>query len=1174
MTTAHAKAMEHDQFGAKVNKIGKRQDKGRQPMSTPHVKKSHKCRNCGGQWPHRGGQTKCPARDKQCMKCGQYNHFASVCQTDSRERYPTPRGDQTKRTWTPRQGPKSRNFVRNVEHEDEYEEDDEYVFTFTNLSTREKLPHFKVKILGLQLDVLADSGATVNLLSKHDFGRITCRPKLQPTRTKITPYGHKDTISVLGKFEAPICSDYESTTATFYVVEETEIPILGWSTSTALQLLSACPVNRVNLKENTPQADYPDLFTGLGYLRDIKVKLHIDTEVQPVAQRYRRIPFHVRKQVEEQIRRDKELGVIEKAEGPTPWVSPIVVVPKPKSPDKVRVCVDMRSANKAIKRERHATPTLDELKTMLSGAKVFSKLDLNQGYNQLELDEDSRYITTFATHLGLYRYKRLFFGVNSASEIFQEAIRQALNGLQGVVNISDDLLCFGSSQEDHDTNLRALFQRLREKKLTLNPDKCEFDKTSLDFMGHTFGQDGVRPSESKLKSILWLPTPSNASEVRSLLGMMNFCGAHFIPDYATLTHDLRELTKKTTPWSWTGKHDSALNKLKTALSNASTLSYFDPNQSCDIYTDASPVGISAVLIQDEKIIQFASRSLTPTEQRYSQTEREALAITWASEYFHVYIFGTEYTVYTDHKPLVTLFNNPRAQLSARIERWIMRVQPYAMTVKYRPGADNPADYLSRHPVDQQPSSREEKIAEEYLHYVVTTATPKSMSTEEVARETENDPTLNAVIEAILNNRWFTKADKVDKTTFKTLYLCRAELSLTEDNKIILKGNQIVLPKSLHSRAVQLAHSGHQGIVKTVGLLREKVWFSGMQKLVEETVRYCMTCQIATQSPEREPLKMSKLPDGPWQEVSADFGHLSNGQYLLVVTDEYSRYVIVDILESTSARSVIPHLDKIFAEFGIPHSLKTDNGPPFNSFDFATYASHTGFKHRKITPLWPHANAETERFMRTVKKTIKAAEAQQQNWKQEMYKFLLDYRSTPHSTTDVPPATAFFGRNLRNRLPELPAKNPNDDAFRYRDEQAKLKMKLYADSKAYIKPSTIQVGDPVLVRDPGLSKSKTPYNPVPLTVVEKKGSMVTAKRGNQRVTRNSSFFKPAPRHPSDAETEDRDTVPDIELSENTSTNTPTNTPHSPHTSTSTTHAPLRHSNRTVHMPSRFNDFVVY
>ncbi|KAL5011216.1 hypothetical protein ScPMuIL_011700 [Solemya velum] len=710
MTTAHANAMEHDQFGAKMNKIGKRQGKGRQPMSTPHVKKSHKCRNCGGQWPHRGGQTKCPARDKQCMKCGQYNHFASVCQTFKGEISNTKRqSDETFLDSTSRS--KIEKFC--LEHEDEYEEDedDEYVFTFTNLSTREKLPHFKVKILGLQLDVLADSGATVNLLSKHDFERITCRPKLQPTRTKITLYGHKDTISVLGKFEASICSDYESTTATFYVVEETEIPILG-----------------------------------LGYLRDIKVKLHIDTEVQPVAQRYRRIPFHVRKQVEEQIRRDKELGVIEKAEGPTPWVSPIVVVPKPKSPDKVRVCVDMRSANKAIKRERHATPTLDELKTMLSGAKVFSKLDLNQGYNQLELDDDSRYITTFATHLGLYRYKRLFFGVNSASEIFQEAIRQALIGLQGVVNISDDLLCFGSSQEDHETNLRALFQRLREKKLTLNPDKCEFNKISLDFMGHTFGQDGVRPN------------------------------------YATLTHDLRELTKKTTPWSWTGKHDSALNKLKTALGNASTLSYFDPNQSCDIYTDASPVGISAVLIQDEKIIQFASRSLTPTEQRYSQTEREALAITWASEYFHVYIFGTEYTVYTDHKLLVTLFNNPRAQLSARIERWIMRVQPYAMTVKYRPGADNPADYISRHPVYQQPSSREEKIAEEYLHYVVTTATPKSMSTEEVARETENDPTLNAVIEAILNNRWFTKADKVDKTTFKTLSVpCRIITNRRQQN---------------------------------------------------------------------------------------------------------------------------------------------------------------------------------------------------------------------------------------------------------------------------------------------------------------------------------------------------------------------------------------------------------
>ena len=293
-------------------------------------------------------------------------------------------------------------------------------------------------------------------------------------------------------------------------------------------------MNQLDTSNEVLKTECADLFSGLGHLKDFQARLHVDDKVPPVVQQYRRIPFHVRQQVEEQIQQDEKLGVIEKANGPTPWVSPVVVVPKPKQPGKVRVCVDMRAANKAIRRERHAIPTLDELKTILSGAQVFSKLDLNQGYNQLELNEESRYITTFSTHVGLYRYKRLFFGVNSASEIFQEAIRQALSNLKGVINVSDDILCYGSSQNEHDTNLRALFQRLREKGLTLNADKCIYNKTSLEFLGHNFGANGIEPSQEKIKTIINLPTPKNASEVRSLLGMVNFCGAHHLANYSSL----------------------------------------------------------------------------------------------------------------------------------------------------------------------------------------------------------------------------------------------------------------------------------------------------------------------------------------------------------------------------------------------------------------------------------------------------------------------------------------------------------------------------------------------------------------------------------------------------------------------------------------------------------------
>ena len=240
------------------------------------------------------------------------------------------------------------------------------------------------------------------------------------------------------------------------------ISLLSCHTSQDLGLIVVA--NTVNNPAEELIKANSDLFTGLGKLKDCTVKLHIDDTVKPVAQTQRRIPFHIRKALEAQLNADEELGVIEKPIGPTPWVSPVVCVPKRNG--KIRVCVDMRAPNKAIQRERHSTPTVTELMNELNGATVFSKLDLNQGYNQIEIDEGSRYITTFATHVGLRRFTRLNFGINSAAEVFQEAIRQALAGLTGVVNLSDDILVFGKDQMSHDQNLAELFQRLREKGLT------------------------------------------------------------------------------------------------------------------------------------------------------------------------------------------------------------------------------------------------------------------------------------------------------------------------------------------------------------------------------------------------------------------------------------------------------------------------------------------------------------------------------------------------------------------------------------------------------------------------------------------------------------------------------------------------------------------------------------
>ena len=363
-------------------------------------------------------------------------------------------------------------------------------------------------------------------------------------------------------------------------------------------------------------------------------------------------------------------AIIEPCTGPTPWVSPLVVTPKPKNPEKVRLCVDMRLPNTTIIRERHPVPTSDELIHKLNGAKVFSKLDLRHGYHQILLAPESRYLTTFRTHKGLHRYFRLNYGTSAASEVFQHAISQALAGIEGVINISDDILISGTTQAAHDKALQMVFERLRETGLTLNKAKCAYNKSTLEFFRLIFSADGVNPDPKKVEAIANAPRPTNISGVRSLLSMTD-C-SKFIVNYASHTTPLRELTKENTPFQWYPTHENAWVKFKIALTSAPLMAYCDTGKCTELTMDASPTGLGTILQQrspsrdDHKILAYASRALSPVQQRYSQTEREALAIVWAMERFHIYLYGTRFVLHTDHKPLELICNNPNSKPPARI----------------------------------------------------------------------------------------------------------------------------------------------------------------------------------------------------------------------------------------------------------------------------------------------------------------------------------------------------------------------------------------------------------------------------------------------------------------------------------------------------------------------------
>ena len=579
--------------------------------------------------------------------------------------------------------------------------------------------------------------------------------------------------------------------------------------------------------------------------------MHIDTDVPPKQQEHRRIPFHIRKDVERELQRLEDLDIIEQVDGPTPWISPIVVVPKKNG--ETRLCIDMREANKAVRREKHPMPTLDELVTDLNGATVFTTLDLTSGYHQLELHPESRHITTFTTHVGLRRYKRLIFGINAASEIFQNKIAKLLVGLPGCKNISDDIIVYGRDEKEHDENLCRVLTRLKENNAKLNREKCSFRQRQVVFFGHTFSSNGVQADPSKIETIKNMQPPKNVSEIKSLLGMTQYV-SRFIPNYASITAPLRTLTHQNVTWKWQTEQENALKNLQHKLTSDRVMAYFDQSKPTTVIVDASPSGLGALLTQDGRVILYASRALSSVESRYSQTEREMLAVFWSIEHYHLYLYGAKFTVITDHKPLLGIFKSQKPT-STRIDRWKLRLMPpYDCEIIYKPGkdAENPADFISRHP--RNPCTPPaDNATEVYVNYLCNNLIPKAMNINEVQQETTKDPVLCKLSEAIAHNNWLDPE-------VKSFLNVKDELSVC--NGLILRNHRLVLPHSLQNKAVDLAHTGHQGIAKTKMLLHEKVWFPSIDKLVEEKVKTCLPCQAATTgtSTNPEPLIMTKLPD--------------------------------------------------------------------------------------------------------------------------------------------------------------------------------------------------------------------------------------------------------------------------------------------------------------------------
>lgn len=1052
------------------------------------------CYACGRHG-HIASSDRCPAKDKTCSACGEKGHFKVKCPVE----YKKKKFQKDKKP--KKEVKKSVNYVSD-------DSGDDYVFSVDCNSS----PSCKTNLVVGQVridNVLIDSGSDRNILGQSTWKYlksqgIVCDAKRADKY--IYPY-ESNPLKVLGTFKAQVtCEDTNlSCEAEFTVIERDGRSLLSRGTAEALGVLRVGP-NRGDVLAAGPEAEndfiaaYPKLFDGsVGLLKDYELSLHIDENVKPVAQPLRRIPYGLRSKVEKKLDELLSLGIIEEVpDEPTPWISPLVVVPKG---DDVRICVDMRRANEAIIRERHPIPTIDDLLSDMNGSSVFSKLDLNMGFHQIQLKKDCRYITTFVTHRAVYRYRRLMFGVSSAPEKYQQIIRGVIAKCgAGVANIADDIVVYGRDVAEHDARLRVVLDRLQEVGLTLNRRKCQFRLDQLTFFGHRLTSDGVSPSDEKVEAIRRAEAPTCVSETRSLLGLLQYC-SRFIPDYASAVEPIQRLCRKDVKFEWSCEQQEAFEKLKQYLIEKRTLAYFCVDAKTRVIADASPYALGSVLTQWQggmwRIVSYASRSLSPVERRYSQTEREALALVFACERFKLYLYGLPFELETDHKPLECIFK-PRAKPSARIERWVLRLQAFNFRVVYRPGKTNIADSLSR--LNRQHVGGES--GRDDICTLVTHTIPVAISMAELEERSREDAELRLLCELIDSGQWDSAGPVVSK------YIpVRNELS--QWHGIVLRGTRLVIPQCLRARVLDLAHEGHQGIVKTKWRLRSKVWWPGIDREAEKYCRACYACQLVSQATPPEPMARS-YPSSPWTDIAVDLmGPLPTGEMLLVAVDYYSRYFEVVVLRSTTSQKLIEVIKPMFARYGVPTSMKTDNGPNLVSQEFDEFLREYGVQHVTSPPLWPQANGEVERQNKTLLKILRIAHSQEKSWRDELVTFLMSYRSTPHTSTGVSPFELMFRRPMRTKLPEMaPTNNVFDEEYTDRDWRNKLSGKTYSDNRRGAVTDPVEVGDLVLVKAEKSHKLSANFDSTPYTVTKREGGEVTVRRNNdgQELRRHTTAVK--------------------------------------------------------------------